>query len=49
VDPVSETLFLRKSGSVGNQIRTSGSVVKNSDHRGGPNDLYALKGSGDGE
>jgi hypothetical protein len=32
VDPVQDPLLLRKSGSAGNQIRTSGSVTRNSDH-----------------
>jgi hypothetical protein len=30
--PVPDPLLLRKSGSAGNRIRTSGSVAKNSDH-----------------
>jgi hypothetical protein len=33
VDPVPDPLLLRKSGSAGNRTRTSGSVVKNSDHK----------------
>jgi hypothetical protein len=32
VDPVPDPLFLRKSGSAGNQTHTSGSVAWNSDH-----------------
>jgi hypothetical protein len=32
VDPVPDPLLLRKSGSAGNEIRTSGSVARNSDH-----------------
>jgi hypothetical protein len=32
VDPVSDPLLLRKSGSVGKRTRTSGSVARNSDH-----------------
>jgi hypothetical protein len=32
VDPVPDPLLLRKSGSAGNPSRTSGSVVRNSDH-----------------
>jgi hypothetical protein len=32
VDPVSDPLLLRKSGSAGNGTRTSGSVARNSDH-----------------
>jgi hypothetical protein len=32
VGPVTDPLLLRKSGSAGNRIRTSGSVAKNSDH-----------------
>jgi hypothetical protein len=32
VDPVPDSLFLRKSGSAGNRTRTSGSVDRNSDH-----------------
>jgi hypothetical protein len=32
VDPVPDALLLRKSGSAGNRTRTSGSVVRNSDH-----------------
>jgi hypothetical protein len=32
VDPVSDPLLLRKSGSAGNRSRTSGSVARNSDH-----------------
>jgi hypothetical protein len=32
VDPVPDALLLRKSGSVGNRTRTSGSVTRNSDH-----------------
>jgi hypothetical protein len=31
-DPVPDPLLLRKSGSTGNRIRTSGSVARNSDH-----------------
>jgi hypothetical protein len=31
VDPVPGPLLLRKSGSAGNQTRTSGSVARNSD------------------
>jgi hypothetical protein len=31
VDPVPDPLLPRKSGSVGNRTRTSGSVVRNSD------------------
>jgi hypothetical protein len=38
VDPVPDPL-LRKSGSAGNQTQTSGSVVKNLDHRGDRNKL----------
>jgi hypothetical protein len=32
VDPVPDPLLLRKSGSAGNQTRTSGSVARNPDH-----------------
>jgi hypothetical protein len=32
VDPVPDTLLLRKSGSAGKRTRTSGSVARNSDH-----------------
>jgi hypothetical protein len=32
VDPVPDLLLFRKSGSVGNRTRTSGSVARNSDH-----------------
>jgi hypothetical protein len=32
VDPVPDPLLLRKSGSVGNRTRTSGSVIRNLDH-----------------
>jgi hypothetical protein len=32
VDPVPDSLLLRKSGSVGNRTRISGSVARNSDH-----------------
>jgi hypothetical protein len=32
VDPVPDPLLLRKSGTVGNRIRISGSVARNSDH-----------------
>jgi hypothetical protein len=32
VDPVPDTLLLRKSVSAGNRTRTSGSVARNSDH-----------------
>jgi hypothetical protein len=32
VDPIPDRLLFRKSGSTGNQIRTSGSVARNSDH-----------------
>jgi hypothetical protein len=32
VGPVPDPLLLRKSGSTGNRIRTSGSVARNSDH-----------------
>jgi hypothetical protein len=32
VDPVPDPLVLRKSGSVGNPNRTSGSVDRDSDH-----------------
>jgi hypothetical protein len=32
VDPVRDPLYLRKSGSVGNRTRTSGSVARNSKH-----------------
>jgi hypothetical protein len=35
VDPVTDPLHPRKSGSAGNRIRTSGSVARNSEHRGG--------------
>jgi hypothetical protein len=35
VDPVPDPLLLRKSGSAENRTRTSGSVARNSDHRGG--------------
>jgi hypothetical protein len=38
VDPVPETLLVRKSGSAGSRTRISGSVARNSrllDHRGG--------------
>jgi hypothetical protein len=31
-NPVPDPLLLRKSGSAGNQTRTSGSIAKNSDH-----------------
>jgi hypothetical protein len=37
VDPVPEPLLLRKSGRAENRTRTSGSVARNSDHRGGRN------------
>jgi hypothetical protein len=33
MDPVLDPLLLSKSGSAGNRTRTSGSVVKNSDHQ----------------
>jgi hypothetical protein len=33
VDPVPDPLLLRKSGSVGNRTRTSGSVARNSDRK----------------
>jgi hypothetical protein len=33
VDPVPDSLLLRKSGSAGNRTRASGSVGRNSDHR----------------
>jgi hypothetical protein len=33
VDPVSDPLLLRKSGSAGNRSRTFGSVARNSDHQ----------------
>jgi hypothetical protein len=32
MDPVPETLLLRKSGSAGNRTRASGSVARNFDH-----------------
>jgi hypothetical protein len=32
VDPVPDTLHLRKSGSARNRTRTSGSIARNSDH-----------------
>jgi hypothetical protein len=32
VDPVPDPLLLRKSGSIGNRTRTSGSVARNSGH-----------------
>jgi hypothetical protein len=32
VDPVPDTLLVRKSGSAGNRTRTFGSVARNSDH-----------------
>jgi hypothetical protein len=32
VDPVSDPLLLRKSGSAGNRTWASGSVARNSDH-----------------
>jgi hypothetical protein len=32
VDPVSDPLLLRKSGSTGNRTRAAGSVAENSDH-----------------
>jgi hypothetical protein len=35
VDSVPDPLLLRKSGSAGNRARISGSVARNSDHRGG--------------
>jgi hypothetical protein len=35
VDPVPDSLLLKKSGSAGNGTRTSGSVAKNSDHHRG--------------
>jgi hypothetical protein len=35
IDPVPDPLLLRKSGNAGNRTRTSGSVARNSDHRGG--------------
>jgi hypothetical protein len=41
VDPVAGPLLLRKSGSAGNRTRSSGSVARNSDHRGGPNTVTA--------
>jgi hypothetical protein len=31
VDPVPDPILLRKSGSVGNRTRTSGSIARNSD------------------
>jgi hypothetical protein len=33
VDPVPDSLLLRKSGSVGNRTRTSGSIARNSNHQ----------------
>jgi hypothetical protein len=33
VNPVSESVLLRKSGRAGNRTRTSGSVARNSDSR----------------
>jgi hypothetical protein len=33
VGPVPDPLLLRKSGSAGNRIRTSGSVARNTDHQ----------------
>jgi hypothetical protein len=35
VNPVPDPLLLRNSGSAGNRTRTSGSLARNSDHRGG--------------
>jgi hypothetical protein len=35
VDCVSDPLLLKKSDSAGNRTLTSGSVARNSDHRGG--------------
>jgi hypothetical protein len=35
VDPVPDPLLPRKSSSAGNRTGTSGSVARNSDHRGG--------------
>jgi hypothetical protein len=35
VDPVPESLLLRKSGSAGNRTRTSGCDQEPLDHRGG--------------
>jgi hypothetical protein len=32
VDPITDPLLLRKSGSTGNRTRTSGSAARNSDH-----------------
>jgi hypothetical protein len=32
VDPVPDSLLLRKSGSAGNRRQTSGSVARNSEH-----------------
>jgi hypothetical protein len=32
VDPIPDSLLLRKSGSTGNRTRTPGSVARNSDH-----------------
>jgi hypothetical protein len=46
MDPVADPQLLRKSDSARNRTRTSGSVARNSDHRGGK-PLYdtARKGS----
>jgi hypothetical protein len=46
VDPVSEPLLLRKSGSAGNRTWTSGSVARNSDYSttvAVPVDIYKVK------
>jgi hypothetical protein len=33
VDPVSDSVLVRKSGSAGNRTRTSASVARNSEHQ----------------
>jgi hypothetical protein len=40
VGPVPGPLLLRKSGSVGNRTRTSESVARNHDQRGGHTQVY---------
>jgi hypothetical protein len=46
VDPVPDPLLLRKSGSAGNRTRTSGSVGRNYDHRGGQFMAFSVCKSG---
>jgi hypothetical protein len=43
VGPVPDPLLLRKSGRVGNQTRTSGSVARNSDHWRSNDDAYTAE------